>query len=138
MAADFAREAQAAVYSALSGHPALVADIADRVYGEPPQNPNFPYVHIGQISTRPLDTDGTRSAVVSVTVEAHTRGVGQQRAQELLTLAVGALHRQEGAMQAGPGYRIVRVDYLTTAVFRRPDGQGYDGSVAFDIVIDAL
>lgn len=136
--ADWAREAQAAAYGQLSSHPAVVDAVGQRIYGEPPEDPDYPFMHIGQVNVRPLDTDATTGAVVSLTVEGHTRLVGQDKAQELLAAAVTALHRREAALRVAAPYRVVRVDMLASTVFRRPDGQGYDGTVAFDIVMDRL
>jgi hypothetical protein len=101
---SFESAAQEAIFAALNN------TLPCRIYDAPPGLPagqpeaDFPYVVIGDDTTRPWDTDDSLGATVTITLHFWSRYNGRREVKTLMALAHEALHRGQPAVS---GFRTV-------------------------------
>ncbi|MEH6391119.1 MAG: DUF3168 domain-containing protein [Sulfitobacter sp.] len=135
MADGYALALQRALVTALKVDAGVVSLVSTRVYDQPPQSAERPYIRIGGIEPRPLRTDGKKSANLTFGIEAHSRPLtsGRVEATRCAEAIVAAL--DESAL-AVTGYDTVQVHWQTQTVAQDSDGQSYTAIVAFTALLD--
>jgi hypothetical protein len=122
---------QRGVIAALKASPALAGFVGGRIYDEPPENAELPYIRLGNIDLSPLRMDGGTDHVVLFSVEAHSRPemAGRVEATRIAGLIRKAL--DDPAPVVVPDHDLEWIFYLTQAVGRASDGITYTAVVAF-------
>lgn len=123
---------QVALYTALSAHEALAAELGDppRIYDEPPATAPFPYVAFGEM--RASAYAGFEGAFEhDVRLSVFSRHGGRMEVKRLLDAVVEALH---GAELPLIGARLVQIRFVFADVFRRREGPVYEGVARFRAV----
>jgi len=135
MADGYALALQKAAVAALKSDSAITALVGMRVYDQPPQGAQRPYIRIGGIEPRPLRSDCGRAAAITFGIEAHSRPVksGRVEATKCAEAIVAAL---ESAPLTVTGFTLVRLHWLTQDVTQDSDGQSYTAIVAFSAILD--
>jgi hypothetical protein len=136
MTTDSALAVQAALYERLSADAALgaitgAASVRDHV---PPGTP-FPYVVIGDMGSRPLDTQGGRGCEIAAELHAFSRAEGLAETKRILAALQDALH---GADFAISGHRLVLCLCTGTEARLGEDGVTRHGVARFRIVTEPL
>ncbi len=106
-----------AAVTALLGAPA-------RVYDDPPQDPVFPYVTLGRIETRPIDSAGVAASEHVVTLHVWSRYGGRAEALDVVAAMRACVH---DADITAPGVAIISLFATFTDVFRSGDGRTTHG-----------
>lgn len=121
---------QKAVIAALRADAAVSALVAGRVYDEPPQGVEAPYVRIGNVDVSPLRMDGSTDETVTFSIEGHSRPVaGRVEATRIAEAVRGALEGQDIVV---PGFTTDWLHFITQAVSRDADGKSYVAVAAFE------
>lgn len=135
MARGYALALQAALIATLNADADIVALVGARVYDEPPQKAQRPYIRIGGIEPRPLRSDCGRAATVTFGIEAHSRPdtSGRGEATKCAEAIVAAL---DEAPLTVADFTVVQLHWLTQDVTRDADGKGYTAIAAFSTILD--
>ena len=96
MTADSQWPLQQAVFAALSGDAALQTLIGNpaRVYDHVPQDSPFPYVVVGEATTRPFDTKTEDGMEQTLTIHSWSRYRGFSETKQIMGAIVDALDQQ--------------------------------------------
>jgi hypothetical protein len=128
---------QKAVYDSLSSDgvlTALLADGADSVFDHVPPGSAFPYIVIGEMSSRPLDTMGGHGRDVSVTIHSYSRGRGMKELKAIMCAVFEGLHDADFAID---GHDMISCRETVTDCFVEQDGDTRHGVQRFRIVTEA-
>jgi len=122
--ADFLTNAQEAIYDELNG--ALTCLVYDDAPYLPEGAPDedFPYVVIGNDTSRPFDTDDTVGANVTVTLHFWSRASGMKELKEIMGDTYSLLNRSE---LAASGAVVVDCLYEFGQTMVDPDGRTRHG-----------
>lgn len=127
---------QTAVYARLSGDASLLALLGGaRIYDEPPRNPGFPYVTIGQTTERDWSTGSDIGAEHIITLHAWSRQGGKREASEIAAAVRSALHDANLVLA---GHRLINLRHELTETRRDPDGETYHGIVRLRAVTEPV
>lgn len=128
---------QAALVAWLRANAGISALVGGRVYDEPPQGVEFPYVRIGQIDLSPVRMSGDcRDDLIRFSIEAHSRPVaGRVEAARIANAIVAAL---DTAALPVTGSNLDWCHWQTQAVTRSPDGRSYIATVAFEAALSPV
>lgn len=111
-------------------------EVGVRVYDQPPDDPTYPFVSIGQMAVTQADTDGSGGVTLRVSVEAYSRpSSGRVECQRILDAVRESLHRSEGALQSTYP-TIYSVEYVQELITLSTDGETHAGVGVFDVRID--
>lgn len=137
MPENSALELQAALVTALQGDAGLTAQVGARIYDEPPQKAQTPYVRIGAIEEEVEKSSGDkRDYDYTFAIEVHSRpAAGRVEAARIAGLVRDILDEGHSTIVV-TGYRLAWISYLTTATARASDGRSYIATVAFEARID--
>ena len=121
-------------------HDALMADAplttllgGPRVYDEPPQNPAFPYVTLGEARISDFSTGSERGEEHQLTLHAWSRQGGHKEAH----LVAGALLQAlDDAPLTLDDHRLVNFRFALADVRREADGRTYHALVRFRAVTE--
>lgn len=105
------------------GVKALLGDPA-RVYDEPPPEVVFPYVTLGRVESRPIDTASAPAIEHVVTLHVWSRYGGRAETLDIIGALRAALHDTSISVT---GRRVVFVFAWFADVFRSGDGQTTHG-----------
>ena len=137
MADGFLLALQKGVRAALVADASISGLIGNRLYDEPPQNVTFPYARFGGIEPLAFDTDSMEGALVSFTIEAHSRSAsGRVEAAQIAEAVKAALHRQEASVTVA-GHTLVELIFETFSVTRDGEGRGYTAIVSLQAMLEA-
>ncbi|WP_439137553.1 DUF3168 domain-containing protein [Roseicyclus sp.] len=137
MSDSYFTASMAAVRAALIADAGVAALIGNRVVDEPAEGIVFPYVRFGRIEVLPDDTDLTRSAIVQMGLDVHSRPIaGRIEAARICEAIETALHRATGSVSVA-GFSLVEIEVQTWTVERQADGATYEGRLALEISLDA-
>ncbi len=121
---------------------ALVADsnitdlVSTRVYGEPPNDPTFPYIRRGNSIVSAFDVACVEGATVNFSIEVHSRSAaGDTEAMQVVEAVKTALHRQESSVTV-TGFTLVELIFQTFSPDRDPEGRGYTATIAFQAMLE--
>lgn len=132
-------ETWAALRAALAADAAVTALVpADRILDHVPEAVAFPYIRLGTLEPRPDDTDGTQGAIAQVGLEVHSRPeYGRTEAAQICGRIAKALHRKPEALTVA-GYDVTDTQVQTWVVDRAPDGVTWQGTVALEVMLQAV
>ncbi|WP_028029892.1 DUF3168 domain-containing protein [Gemmobacter nectariphilus] len=127
---------QKSVIATLRADAGVSAVVGVRVYDEPPQNVEFPYVRLGQIDLAPLRMSGTCvDADILFSVEAHSRPAsGRVEATRIADAVRAAL---DDAALTVAGHVCEWCQYTAQSVTRAADGRSYVAVIAFQAALSA-
>ena len=134
----FALPLQSALVAALRGDTGVSNLVAGRVYDEPPDNSERPFLRVGNIEPAPLRVTGGRGERIVFSVEAYSRpasSVGRTEATRLAAAVVDVLDEKRGAL-AIPGATVIDLTWSGQTVEREGDGKSYSAIIVFDALID--
>jgi hypothetical protein len=121
-------------------HDALIADTpltsllgGARVYDEPPQNPAFPYVTLGEARMTDFSTGSEPGEEHQLTLHAWSRQGGHKEAH---LLAGALLQALDDAPLSLAEYRLVNFRFALADVRREADGRTYHALVRFRAVTE--
>ncbi len=136
MADGYALELQKALVAALKASIDVSALVAGRIYDHPPDGATLPYIRIGGIVPRPVRAQASRAAILTYSVEVHSRSGGSGRVEvtKIGHAVTEALNESEDAL-ASADLAVVQNHWITTTVERNNDGETYSAIVAFEALI---
>jgi hypothetical protein len=125
---------RAAIHDALISDAPLTALLGGaRVYDEPPQNPPFPYVTLGEARISDFSTGTERGEEHQLTLHAWSRQGGHKEAH----LVAGALLQAlDDAPLTLDDHRLVNFRFALADVRREADGRTYHALVRFRAVTE--
>lgn len=109
---------QSAVFSTLTTDAGVVAQVGTRTYDRVPQNPTFPFIHIGDDQVIGDTYQGSATSTVHVSVHVFSRWQGKK---ELKSVAAAVRTALEGYLPL-TGFVTVTYEYKTTRYLTDPDG----------------
>lgn len=95
MPQDSAWAVQAAVYSRLcadSGVTGLLAAGSNSVFDHVPQGSAFPYIALGDMGCKPLETQTGAGNDIIFDIHCYSRGLGMKQTREILAAVAACLH----------------------------------------------
>jgi hypothetical protein len=114
----------AAIRAAAMANGAVQAQIAARFYDDAPPDVIFPYVTIGRVETRAIDSSEHEALEHAVTLHVWSRHGGRAEALEVIGALRGCLHNAALAVEAR---RLVLLFAQFADVFRSGDGRTTHG-----------
>lgn len=113
-----------AVRAAAMENGAVQALIADRYYDDPPPDVVFPYITIGRVESKPVDSSDREALEHGVTLHVWSRYGGRAEALDVIGALRGCLHN--AALDVAER-RLVLLFALFADVFRSGDGRTTHG-----------
>ena len=136
MADGFILSLQKALRAALVNTTGVTNIVSTRVYDEPPQDVTFPYVRFGDITPSAFDTDTKEGAIVTVSIEGHSRSPsGRVEAAKIAEAIKSALHRKETALSV-QDHKLVELIFETFQVTRNTEGRGHTAVIVFQAMLE--
>ena len=136
MADGFLLSLQRGLRAALAADTDVTAIVSSRIYDEPPQNVSFPYLRFGDITPAAFDTDTIEGALVTVSIEGHSRSPsGRVEAAQIAEAVKAALHRQELSVTV-QGHTLVELIFETFSVTRDAEGRGYTAVIVLQAMLE--
>lgn len=123
---------QKAIYQHLRADSALQAEIGTpaRIYDDPPPDATFPYLTLGE--TRASDWKGVDGGLEhELKLYVFSRYAGRREVKRILGVVYDALHE---ATLSLPDHDLVNIRFVFGDVFRRQDGETYQGVARFRAV----
>ncbi|WP_411819702.1 DUF3168 domain-containing protein [Hyphococcus formosus] len=123
---------QKAIYQHLRNDDAIKAELGTpaRIYDDPPPGAVFPYLTLGE--TRASDWKGVDGGVEhELKLYVFSRYAGRREVKRILSAVYDALH--ETALTL-PDHELVNLRFVFGDVFRRQDGETYQGVARFRAV----
>ena len=136
MSADSVWDVQTGVFSTLTGNAALIALLAsgaDSVLDHVPAGTAFPYVVIGESSSRPMDSQRFSGNDVTLSIHTYSRGSGMQQSRRIMSAIYDALHDVSFAV---PNQTLVLCQCLETETMLDGDGATRHGIQRFQIITE--
>ena len=127
---------QVAIIAALRASGPVTALVGSRIYDEPPDGADLPYVRLGAIEPLPQRSTGTDGVRLMFGIEAHSRPAAGRVEATRICEAVVALFDGDTQALAPIGYRVVSLDWMTQTAGREGDGKTYFGITAFQALIE--
>ena len=126
---------RAAIHDALAGDAPLATLLGGaRVYDEPPSNPAFPYVTLGEARVSDFSTGTEPGQEHQLTLHAWSRQGGHKEAH----LVAGALLQAlDDASLTLADHRLINLRFALADVRRETDGRTYHALVRFRAVTEA-
>ena len=135
MADGYALALQSALVAHLKADSGASSLVGARVYDQPPDNAQRPFLRIGGIVPRPLRSDCGTAATVTFSIEAHSRPATSGRV-EATRCAEAVVTALDGAALAVTGFNVVTMRWITQTVEQDADGKSYTAIVAFSTILD--
>lgn len=111
-------ELQGAINTRLRADVPLTALVNKRVYDQPPANPVFPYVTIGEAQTIQDDAECVTGEKVYLTLHAWSQAVGNPEVKRIAAAVKDSLHLAPLIL---PSYRLVSILHRQARTFRDAD-----------------
>lgn len=125
---------QAAMFGALSGDAGVVGALGGaRIYDDPPQGAEFPYLTFAQSLARDWSTGGGDGQEHTVTLHVWSRETGRKQAFAIIDAVRAALH--DAALTLS-GHRLVNLRHESSDVRRDASGDHVHGIVRFRAVTE--
>jgi hypothetical protein len=118
------RALAAAIRAAALNAAAVQALLGDRIYDDPPPEVVFPYVTIGRVESRPIDSSAREAIEHAVTLHVWSRHGGRAETLDVIAALRGCLHN---ASLDVADRRLVLLLAQFTDVFRSGDGRTTHG-----------
>ena len=127
---------QKALYQRLSVDDGIKSVIGDpaRIYDDPPEDAAFPYLVIGE--TKASDWGGVDGAMShELRLYAFSRHAGRREVKQVMSAVYDAVHEQDLSVD---GARLVYLRYVFGDVWRKQDGDTYQGVMRYRAVTEPL
>lgn len=121
-------ELQRTIVARLKADATLTSIIAGRVYDQPPANPTFPYVTLGEDQTIPDRGQEYEGSDVSMTLHAWSKAQGFPQAKQMIDAIRASL---TGASLSLTGHRLVNIEFEDSRVLRDTDPTITHGVLTF-------
>lgn len=131
MSADTALAA--AIRAAAMANGAVQALIGDRFYDDPPPDATFPYITLGRVDSRPVDSSEREALEHGVTLHVWSRYGGRAEALDVIAALRGCLHN--AALDVAD-CRLILLFALFADVFRSGDGRTTHGVLRLKAVTE--
>lgn len=134
MAGDASWPLQQAVFAALSADAGLQALIGApaRIYDDPPDDAAFPYLVLGE--GRVSDWPGAAGGIEHVIrIAAFSRYHGRAEAKQIISAVYDALHDRPLTVS---GHALVNLRFVFADVFRKQDGETFEGVMRYRAVTE--
>ncbi len=123
-----------AIYDALLADVALAALLGGpHIYDEPPRQPTFPYVTLGEARVANFSAGEARAEEHQLTLHAWSRHGGHREAHLIAGALLQAL--DDAPLSLG-GHHLVNLRFATADVRREADGRTYHAVVRFRAVTE--
>jgi hypothetical protein len=127
---DPSGELQEALLAALTGN---VGDaVGDKVYDEPPVNPTYPYVTLGECQVLPDKADCIDGVIAYPTVHAWSQEKGFAEVKSIAKAILALLDDQPMSL---PGFTVVVFEVESVNYLRDPDGLTRHAAITFHSLI---
>ncbi|MFT0878728.1 DUF3168 domain-containing protein [Rhodopseudomonas sp. G2_2311] len=127
---------RAAIHHALTSDTALLAALGGpRIYDEPPREPAFPFVTLGEARISDVSADDAPTQEHQLTLHAWSRQGGHKEAHVITGALLQAL---DDAPLAPSGHRLVNLRFALADIRREPDGRTYHALVRFRAVTEPI
>lgn len=133
----YSTDLQKGVNLALKANADIVTLVGARIYDKPPTDPTFPYILLGNFQVNSEDTDGTLSAFVTASIEAHSNSLaGSISCQRVIEAIRAVLHRCEQNVTLA-NHVLVELIEQTAQVSRNPSGVSFTGVAVYRAYLDS-
>ncbi len=123
---------QTAIYEKLTGDTTLMA--LAKVYDHTPQGSAFPYVTIGDSTAKDISRMGAVGTEHKMTLHVWSREGGRAQTATIMNRLYELLH--QGTLTV-IGHTLVIMQFTASAITLENDGNTYQGTLAFRIVLNA-
>ncbi|MEM1104061.1 MAG: DUF3168 domain-containing protein [Pseudomonadota bacterium] len=127
---------QSGLYAALAGDPGLQALLGDpaRIFDDPPVDAIFPFLTIGE--SRETDWAGAPTGLAhTVSLHVWSRYGGRKEVKDVFGAVYDVLHDADLTLA---GYRLINLRFVFSDVFRKQDGDTFQGVMRYRAVTEAL
>lgn len=125
---------RAAIHNALTADGALLALLGGpKIYDEPPQNAQLPYVTLGEARVADFSTGSEAGEEHRLTLHAWSRQGGHREAN---LIAGALLQALDDAPLSLSGHRLVNLRFALADIRREADGRTYHALVRFRAVTE--
>ena len=127
-------ELQKAIFQRLRNDAPLVTVLGGgKIYDDPPQRTEFPYVTFGRSTIRDWATGTESGHEHLVTLHVWSRAAGRRQVHDVMAMIEGLLHDQTLALT---GFRLVNLRHENSDARREPDGATYHGTIRYRAVTE--
>lgn len=119
-------ELQASLLATLKGVSPSIAGA--RIFDQPPKDPTFPYVTIGDCQVLPTKFDAVDGAEVYPQIDVWSRAVGYPEAKTITKQVMAALDEVAFSVT---GFRLVVFEFQSVQYLRDPDGLTRHAAITF-------
>lgn len=136
MSLESSWDVQTAVYSRLTGISALtdlLAEGADSILDHVPPGTAFPYVVIGEMTTRPFDTQTHQGCDLALALHAYSQGSGMKEVKSIVSALTDALHDQVFVV---PNQTLILCQKTDTSMTLEQDGVTRHGVIRLRIITE--
>ena len=130
-------DTQTALYerlTATSDITALLNDGADSVFDHVPPDASFPYIVIGPMSAKPLDTQQIAACDITAEINVYTRHHGWRDAKNILSAIYAAVHNASFSVA---NHILILCQHLDTDMTLDVDGETRRGIIRFRLIVEA-
>lgn len=127
MSGDSAGAVHRALVAALKADSLIASLVGDRVSDWPAVDTVFPCITLGDITSKPWDSDTTEGAELSVVISAWAKGTdARAKAREIGEAIATLLHRNEAALSV-TGHTVELVERASSQVLRDETSEAQTG-----------
>ncbi len=126
---------QKAIHAALAADAGLAAILGPRVYDDVPQGTSFPYVVIGDVTTRDWSTQTQQGHEHIVVIHAWSNQRGRREVQMIIERLDAVL---DGAALTLDDHQLINLRVVFWTALRDLDGATYHGVVRLRAVTEPL
>ena len=127
---------QEAIIAALRASATIAALVGPRIYDEPPEGVDPPYIRLGALEPLPQRSSGIEGVRLMFGIEAHSRPAAGRVEATRICEGVVALFDGTPQTLSPAGYRVVSLEWMTQTTGRDDDGKTYLGITAFQALIE--
>jgi hypothetical protein len=122
-----------AMIAAMKSDATLTAIVGQRIYGDVPDNPTFPFVVLTG-SSEAFDTKTSNGMIHTMQVSAFSREPSLQQAGRIRAAIYNIFHRQQAAFAASGVSGIIHTG--VSPVLKESDGQTWNCPMQFRVMVD--
>jgi hypothetical protein len=138
MSIDSSWDVQTALYTRLTAATALTAQLAggaDSILDHVPAGTPFPYVVMGEMEARPLETQGVAGSELTLTLHSYSRGAGFKEVRSIMASINTSLHNANFAV---PNQVLVLCRWLQSETRLEEDGLTRHGIQRFQVITEIV
>jgi len=138
MSANSLWDVQVGVFNRLSGDAGLttlLASGAEGIFDHAPPAAQLPYVVLGELSLREMDTHRGAGANISLAVHVYSKEGGLKEAKQIMGKVYEALHNASFVV---PNYDLILCQFVDAEVRLEGDGATRHGVQRFQVVVEPV